>query len=220
MNLDFIGRSNVAVNCIQQAFKIILLAALSAPSFGAKTPGEETTEDAFTSEERYNVSADNYGVLSHDLLGEQHDAYTGKVSFGQTDLIIPTNSALKLKVRRIIGGDSSFSYRVFGDWTLDLPRLYGPIPANIHNGVDYCTNTHGWLATKTLRPGSDPQDSDNGPLLAGVPTSSQLYAKKVTYSLPANTHFLNNENWAISCANGIYSAQAPNGTKYTFGHSA
>ncbi|MCF7515306.1 hypothetical protein L3V43_16090 [Pseudoalteromonas sp. L23] len=133
------------------------------------TSEEEVAESAFTSEERYSVAADNYGVLSHDLLGEQHDAYTGEVGFAQTDLIIPTNSDLKLKIKRIKGGQSSSSYKIFGDWSLDLPRLYGPIRANFHSGVDRCT-TIGWNATKTLRPGIEPEDNQNGPLLAGLST--------------------------------------------------
>lgn len=107
------------------------------------TSEEEAAESAFTSEERYSVAADNYGVLSHDLLGEQHDAYTGEVGFAQTDLIIPTNSDLKLKIKRIKGGQSSSSYKIFGDWSLDLPRLYGPIRANFHSGVDRCTTIGG-----------------------------------------------------------------------------
>ncbi|MCF2827305.1 MULTISPECIES: RHS repeat domain-containing protein [unclassified Pseudoalteromonas] len=232
MKLESVKRTTLTGCYILENLKVItLLTAAWFIPFAAAIPQEkevtestftseeEVAESAFTSEERYSVAADNYGVLSHDLLGEQHDAYTGEVGFAQTDLIIPTNSDLKLKIKRIKGVQSSSSYKIFGDWSLDLPRLYGPIRANFHSGVDRCT-TIGWNATKTLRPGIEPEDNQNGPLLAGLSTSMQLYGKNVTYSLPANAYFLNKENWVISCSNGIYSAKSPDGTTYTFGQIA
>ncbi|KRA51834.1 hypothetical protein ASD72_01740 [Pseudoxanthomonas sp. Root630] len=91
----------------------------------------------------------NVRALGPDAFGEEISAYTGGISFSQTDVALPGNNALEVAVRRrlIVDGNKSPSkpndenlWRgyMFGEWELDLPYLTGMY-----------SETAGWVVNTT-----------------------------------------------------------------------
>jgi RHS repeat-associated protein len=189
--------------------------ALPGGGGGDPSPSQEYM---FSSSELYNLIKENFGVLSDDLFGEVHDAYTGEVQFEHTDLAVSTNLTMPISVKRSWAADASNSYRIFGDWSLDLPRIYGPMLGNYHEGPDQCSTN--WEATRYIGNQGDAQDSPNGPFLGGTGGSSLLLKHNNSIPAPAGTLFVTKDSWIVSCANGIYSAKSPQGLVYTFGQKA
>ena len=67
-------------------------------------------------------------ALGNDLLGDRLDLYSGRLSFLQTDVELPGNSALQVGVSRSFSprrSGETESVGHFGDWDLDLPYLTG-----------------------------------------------------------------------------------------------
>lgn len=78
----------------------------------------------------------NVRALGPDAFGEEISAYTGGISFSQTDVALPGNSALEVAIRRrlVVDGNKSptkpndenlWRGYMFGEWELDLPYLSG-----------------------------------------------------------------------------------------------
>lgn len=78
----------------------------------------------------------NVRALGPDVFGEEISAYTGGISFSQTDVALPGNSALEVAIRRrlVVDGNKSpakpadenlWRGYMFGEWELDVPYLTG-----------------------------------------------------------------------------------------------
>ncbi|MDP2714944.1 RHS repeat-associated core domain-containing protein [Rheinheimera sp.] len=201
---NLIGPDDLSV---QQNYDVM---ALPPPGDG----GGSTNFDAFTSEELYALSADNFGMLDHSLMGDQHSLYSGELSFSQTDVSLPTNLELPINITRGKQKDVMGTYRIFGDWYLDIPRLYGPMLGNFQVGPDRCSTV--WFTGRYIA-GIQAHESSNGPLLGGVQASEVLMEHDGSLPAPANTLFINKDNWVVTCSNNIYKAISPDGLIYTFG---
>ena len=68
-----------------------------------------------------------------DLFGDTVNLYDGSLSIEHTDLSLPGNSALPVKLTRAVSPGKSevatYSNRAFGDWALQLPRVGGSFAA-------------------------------------------------------------------------------------------
>ncbi len=86
-------------------------------------------------------------ALENNLLGDRLDLYSGKLSFLQTDVDLPGNSALQVGVSRSFSPRRSGekeSVGHFADWDLDLPYLTGVFAAS----TGWVTSGTGSDATK------------------------------------------------------------------------
>lgn len=65
-------------------------------------------------------------TLGPDLFGDEVSLYSGALSFRQTDINLPGNSALQVSVGRRLGtGASRLAAGAFGDWELEIPHIRG-----------------------------------------------------------------------------------------------
>ena len=123
----------------------------------------------FSSDELYELVEDDFTTLNHQLMGEKVSLYTGELTFSQTDLSIPTNLISSINVTRSKQPQMLGTYRIFGDWALDIPRLYGPMYGNYQSGPEKCSSR--WFTSRYIT-GGEAHISDNGPLLGGVDASA------------------------------------------------
>lgn len=76
------------------------------------------------------VAPDAITAYGPDLFGDRINLFNGALSFEQTDLSLPGNSALPVAlVRSTNPGRSAFIRGQFGDWDLEVPRLGGTFSA-------------------------------------------------------------------------------------------
>jgi RHS repeat-associated protein len=157
-----------------------------------------------------------------DLIGEQIDLNGGALSFRQTDLSLPGNSALEVAIHRKFQGvryaTNSFE---FADWQLDLPMIQNTI---LRNNVPRYSG--GWSTGQECmqnRPGpiynapDNIEESDywNGTQLNIPGAGSQML-------LQTGETYTTQSHWKIHCitrADGQgqgYQAISPTGVKYTF----
>ncbi|MFQ3189206.1 MAG: RHS repeat-associated protein [Paraglaciecola sp.] len=175
------------------------------------------------------ITADNT-----DLLGDRVDLNTGAVSFNHTDIVIPTNSGLKVGISRTFR-DKSYTYRnmlSFGDWQLDVPSIHTTL---LYNNSGFSGSWgDGNECTGNLNPGIfniqssnaqyDSFEYYNGTTL-NVPgkVNDKLLSNNGTLTAPTTTYKkVTTSNWRVSCfnrADGLgegFIAQSPDGTRYTF----
>lgn len=173
-----------------------------------------------------------------DLLGEKIDLNTGSVSFHQTDIRLPGNSALEVAIRRVYRGNywQFQNSAEFGDWKLSIPN----ISTTLMTGPGYISGAwgQGQECSGSLNP---------GPFYAGgTMLESYQYWNGDSLNVPGqineklltpSSHLLTSSevgiyrrvtksNWRISCfdrydENNVvvgegFRAEAPNGDIYTF----
>lgn len=192
-----------------------LLAPLALPPGDGGVGGGTQSPSLFTPTELYQLSLDGFAVLDKGLFGDQHELYTGELWFKQTDLEIKTNLGIPISVTRSAGTNKDGKYNVFGNWNLDIPSLYGPIMGNFMTGANVCSTA--WTTSRYIPGSSNAEMMDNGPHLGGVNASRVLLLHDGSISAPANTLYVSEDNWAVTCANNIYKAISPQGITYTFG---
>ena len=111
---------------------------LSAPA-GAEDQHRVADEYA-----RQVTAAQTIAALGAELFGERIDRYSGRTEFVATDVSLPGNDPLPVRIgRRFVAEDrGGVSFvRAFGDWDLELPRLHG-----IFARTAGSTNS-GWLSS-------------------------------------------------------------------------
>jgi RHS repeat-associated protein len=99
-----------------------ILIGLPLPSIAQGSPAKTYIPDyiyAANLKKRETLTA-----LDENLFGDQMSLQTGTVSFEQTDIVIDTNSSLKLTLGRK-SKDGAGSISVFGDWMLNVPYMQG-----------------------------------------------------------------------------------------------
>ena len=85
-------------------------------------------QDSTTFKEQYKLIKAPTAVakIGIDLFGDDVNLYNGGLSFKQTDVSLPGNSALPVSIgRQLTAGASSSGKRAFGKWDLDIPRMHG-----------------------------------------------------------------------------------------------
>jgi RHS repeat-associated protein len=65
-------------------------------------------------------------ALGPNLMGDAVNEYSGSLEFTHTDVALPGNFALPVRVgrHRAVGTTQTFNGGLFGDWDLDIPRLH------------------------------------------------------------------------------------------------
>ncbi len=181
--------------------------------------------------------APNLGLKPHDhnLLGDNIDLATGRLSFEHVDVSIPGNSKLPVEVRRRRNPSQSYNNE-FEDWQLAVPTISTKIMETEFNsgkrwGKTRCSNTLLMSAIPDARylvrssgPIIFPKEYSEGVLL-DVPGSGsgQLLDKTVTASWPAAAQKVTKDGWYFTCIYNIDGAgtegfygYSPNGERYTF----
>ncbi len=199
--------------------------------------GDEVLNAAIEWDKRSEVG-DRLTAHGLDLLGDSIDPHTGGISFRQTDISLPGNSALPVALTRELtqGYYHSFSVDVeFGDWNYVVPRLdvvtanQSTPPANQWAGAR-CSDPESIFSPQqySLASGPDsfayPVEYSNGLILhAPGHGSQQVLAKSptVTVPFPASAKFITAQNWYLICGGASdfgegFIAIAPNGNRYRF----
>ncbi|MEC7644234.1 MAG: hypothetical protein VX870_12130, partial [Pseudomonadota bacterium] len=173
-----------------------------------------------------------------DLLGEKVDLNTGSISFHQTDIRLPGNSALEVAIRRVYRGNywQFQNSAEFGDWKLNIPNISTTLmtkPGYISGAWGQGQECSGSLNPGAFYAGGEQLESYqywNGDSL-NVPgqTNEKLLVPSshlLTNSELGSYQRVTKSNWRISCfdrydENNVvvgegFKAEAPNGDIYTF----
>lgn len=101
----------------------LLLACAGLPAFSqeSRQPWDEY--------EKRIKAAEEVAAMGDDLFGDAVNLQNGALSFSQTDVSIPGNSALPVAFRRVLSIQNRKGYQYndapLGDWDLDIPRISG-----------------------------------------------------------------------------------------------
>lgn len=88
-------------------------------------------------------SAEQVTALKSDLFGDKVNLYNGATEFEATDIDIPGNNALGVRLQRrlkVEGQAEGFDhFGGFGQWDLDLPHIYTTVPDAWGAGGQRCS---------------------------------------------------------------------------------
>ncbi len=165
-------------------------------------------------------------VFGSDLLGDRIDPHLGSLSFSQTDVSIPGNSALEVAINRTRSGGLAYKYNVeveFGDWELSTPRIQ-----TISIDGSWSGNRCSADFDVTLPDGPVSNDTftntkySNGVMVRVGGNSQQLLENPTGSQWPSGASHVTTQNWYFTCLNNItgggqgFIGHAPNGDKYRF----
>jgi len=97
---------------------IAVLALCTASQAGAQV----TVPDEYGKQIQHRSEV---GTLGDGLAGDQVDLSTGRLSIVQTDIDLPGNNALPVRVTRRFQPADTYNKGHFGIWTMDLPSIRG-----------------------------------------------------------------------------------------------
>ena len=132
--------------------------------------------------------------------GEQIDPFTGSLQHQYTDVYLPGNGGLDIKVQRAYNSNSvneaapANGMTMGVGWTMHFGRVYGSTP-------DLCANTYSQVST-------------NNPVLELPDGSTQ----QLFFDSSTSTLMLSNRYWYGQCSTGStpgFLIISPDGTKYT-----
>lgn len=187
--------------------------------------------------------------LGADLMGDLINESVGSVEFNQTDLSIPGNSKLDVRVgRRIVASVKQVVGRtgLFGDWDLDIPHLHTIATSTEPNWYGGNVKTNFNRCSQFAEPPSHTLSVSGGPTQyypaysfwdgyqLYIPGSGDQTLLKRNTTLNANIPSggaaypaVTNKNWVIRCLpsidNGVgegFEAVSPEGVVYRFDHLA
>lgn len=187
-------------------------------------------------------------ALGPDLMGDLINESVGSLEFNQTDLSIPGNSKLDVRVgRRIVASTKQVFNRtgLFGDWDLDIPHLHTIATATEPNWYGGNSKTNFNRCSEFNEPPSHTLSVSGGPPQLYFSYSFwdgyQLYVpgqgdQTLIKRMASNTNIpsggaaypaVTNKNWVIRCFpsidNGVgegFEAISPDGVTYRFNHMA
>ncbi len=186
-------------------------------------------------------TAESIAPVGTDLFGDSTNFYNGQTSFSATDIDLPGNSALPVRLARKLGNAPTTSdfAQLLGNWDLDLPYMSGIYQAgrgwqNASGGFNRCSGplvAPNVTASNVLFWGSNYWRS----ISMNVPGSG---AQTVLYASPANnqrpsdgqtTRYVTSKFWQIRCLSQIanpsgeagftgegFEAVSPEGLRYRF----
>lgn len=169
---------------------------------------------------KYDITAETTG-----LMGEQIDLSSGAVSFVQTDIDLPGNSAIPVRIARSWGGPDRWfgANRFYANWNLDLAYISTTMASA--NDVYF---TGSWAKNIACSGSLNPQASlsKGGAVLQvndywngdSVYIPGQGSATLLTGGTTSRT---TKNNWKISCFNSTkgyegFKVTTPDGLTYTF----
>ncbi|MEO0883265.1 MAG: hypothetical protein AAFY34_11090, partial [Pseudomonadota bacterium] len=221
---------------------VLLVLLVIVGFFDVSADAQQDTDPLAEWEKRQNVEQ-RLRIYGEDLLGDGIDPATGSLVFTQTDVDVPGNFDLPVRIQRKRSMGEIYPELVdvdFADWELVVPRVSAVTISNgvaqgaWHNGGGARCNAsfHTSFPTHqdvTLR--LDPDDYHNGITMDGPGSGSRqlLYAtnrstggfpSNSTPQFPAGTKFTTTDNWYFTCISasdgeGLL-GHAPNGDKYYF----
>ncbi|GLQ22520.1 hypothetical protein GCM10007853_03940 [Algimonas ampicilliniresistens] len=166
-----------------------------------------------------------------DIMGDNIDPHTGTISFQHTDIDIPGNSALPVRLTRKLTQGYYHKFSVdaeFGDWSYDVPRLHVVThsdwtgarcsnPTSVF-GVESYPNAGGLSGL------AYPVEYSSGLMLDAPGSGSQQVLQKstsITTPFPAAAKHVTADNWYLTCGSASdggegFIAKAPNGDSYRF----
>lgn len=169
---------------------------------------------------KYDITAETTG-----LMGEQLDLSSGSVSFLQTDIDIPGNSALPVRLSRTWGGPDRWysANRFFANWNLDIAYVSTTIASA--NDVYF---TGSWAEDKACSGRLNPQSSlTKGGAVLQVNdywNGDSVYIPgqgSTTLLTSSEASRVTKNNWKVSCFvsdKGYegFKVTTPDGLTYTF----
>jgi YD repeat-containing protein len=204
---------------------VLLLATDSADA--AKRPWEEY--------DKLIQASGAIGSLGPDLFGDSVNYYNNTLSFSVTDIDLPGNSALPVRLTRtyrvINHGDDPIADMPLRDWDLDIPRISGvyetdefpsnrcdpsAIPTFALAGTTEYNGYEFWHGLNADMPGG-------GELLVadrGAPEPSLTPAVDFIWLTSAFTYFWCPATPAASDGGQAFKAITTDGLVYTFAHAA
>jgi len=215
----------------------LALAALTFASTTAKAVTQTNWEY-----NRLNRPSDTVGALGNGLFGEQVDLYSGGTEFATTDISIPGNGSLPVRLGRrleVAEADQYGGLQSFANWEVDVPYLttYLASLSNTPPGWVLASGTTNRCSVPLNQPQSagppnyQGTDSDLSPwdYWSGyqmyVPGAGSQEMLVDSTASPAGSayHWTTKDNWVISCV-GLQSggtgegfvATSPQGVTYTF----
>lgn len=234
------NRNNVLARIVARGARLlctVLAGASLAPAL-AQAPTPTIYED----QGQLVRGSRKVSSLTSSLFGDQVSLYNGGLSFTQTDVSLPGNNALEVRIgRHLPTGAQRIANGAFGNWDLDIPHLKGvfghaagwnvgpyagapdrfkrcsqfdaPADAFTQTGQAIVSNFEFWFGNHLYVPGSGEQELLRREAANPAPTDGQSY--------PVVTK----GGWAFRCINGpLPSGQsgegfigvAPDGTQYRF----
>ncbi|MGA0611560.1 RHS repeat domain-containing protein [Caldimonas sp. KR1-144] len=185
-------------------------------------------------------------ALGPDLMGDRINESVGSIEFNQTDVSLPGNNKLEVRVgRRLIASARQVFERsgLFGDWDLDIPHLYTVATAaepnwyggNSKTNFNRCSQFADPPSTTVAVSGGTPQlflsytfwdgyhlyvpGAGDQTLLARAGANANIPSDGAAYPI------VTNKNWAIRCLPAIdngagegFEAVSPDGVVYRFNH--
>ncbi|KAF1706321.1 RHS repeat protein, partial [Pseudoxanthomonas sacheonensis] len=149
----------------------VSVAALACAILSSELSAQTAVEYGEKSLNPYMHQQETFGPLNDGMFGESINLSTGGISFSQTDLSLPGNSALPVALTRrlVVDGNKSPTHAndidlwkdfAFGEWELDVPYLSGTY-----------SNTEGWTvdtATPNARCTSPTSNAQYAPKLVSL----------------------------------------------------
>ncbi len=104
----------------------LLMAGAASWLPGAQAQSATPTPTLYEEQGQLMRGSGKVTTLGPDLFGDEVSLYSGALSFRQTDINLPGNSALQVAVGRRLGtGASRLAAGAFGDWELEIPHIKG-----------------------------------------------------------------------------------------------
>ncbi len=125
----------------------------------AVTGGAAAQSDLYTEKGKLIRAPEAVSALGPDLFGDKVNLYSGGIEFVQTDVSLPGNNALEVRVGRRFRANwegftsGTFQKGLFDDWDLDIPNIHGVFA---HNGNH---QQEGWMNEFVALP-NDPHYGD------------------------------------------------------------
>lgn len=107
------------------------LGAALLASFGSSSVWAQTVPDEYN---KLIAHHSELGTLTDGFAGERIDLSTGGLEIIQTDIDLPGNNALPVRVGRRFVPNDVYADGHFGPWTLDIPSMHGTFDDIIGNG--------------------------------------------------------------------------------------
>ncbi|HUP90753.1 MAG TPA: hypothetical protein VM074_00785, partial [Solimonas sp.] len=122
-------------------------------------------------------TAQSIGALGSDLFGDSTNFYNGQANFSATDIDLPGNSDLPVRlVRKLTTSPSLSDYaRLLGNWDLDLPYMSGVYVAG--RGWQTASGTFARCTGALLAPDVT---------VSGVPFSGHTYSRMISMNVPGS----------------------------------
>ncbi len=123
-----------------KVFHLLTLAVSSVLALATTGNALAQNTSPYTEHGKLMRAPEAISALGADLFGDQVNLYSGTTEFVQTDVSLPGNFNIPVRVgRRFVGGRDGKGGGLFEDWDLDVPHSH-----IVNSIINISTrNTHG-----------------------------------------------------------------------------